>query len=429
MVLIEDALDLEDVVTVARGLVPRQRDHPVEVVAHHGGLGRHEAHLGQPDRARAAPWPWFRAGMRARLIAVVSSSSLVGELVLMTELLADRLELLVEIELLLILVHLRADLTLDLALDLEDLELRRHGLRQQLELIGHARRLEERLFLRDLDQQVRGHGVSQRRRVGDVVGGEQHFVGDAPVEVHVVVEHAHDVAHERLGLGPDAALGRGQVDAHRVMVGGPEEALDPHPAQALDQHAQRAVGQPEELEDPHHRAHAIELLVRGVGDLAALLRGDEEHAVARDRLLDGVDRRQSPDQERDRHVREDHHVPQRQQRQAVAELELLVAARHQQATRRRRSGHRPRRSWNSGFLRLGLGHSISLGARPVGTPRLPCGVSPARRGRSEAAERRPGCTPGKWCTRSRRPGRECRTSRRASRLRSPRGVRGRRCRA
>jgi hypothetical protein len=143
--------------------------------------------------------------------------------------------------------------------------------------------------------------------------------------VHVVVEETHDVALERFDLGTRGAFVREQLDLHRVVVGRPEEALHAHPGEAFDQNAQSAVGQPEELEHTHHGADAVQLLVRRIGDLAPLLGGDEQHAVASHGLLDGVDRGQPADEQRNRHVREDHDVSQREQRQTVAELERLVA--------------------------------------------------------------------------------------------------------
>ena len=76
---------------------------------------------------------------------------LARELVLVAELLADRLELLVEIELLLVPVHLRADLALDLALELDDLQLAGQDFAEQPQLLDRAHDLEQLLVLRGVE--------------------------------------------------------------------------------------------------------------------------------------------------------------------------------------------------------------------------------------------------------------------------------------
>jgi hypothetical protein len=86
---------------------------------------------------------------------------LARELVLVTQLLADRLQLLVEIELLLVLVHLRAHLALDLALEAHDLQLPGQGFGQLPEPRGGVRGFEQVLLHRDLHQQVGGDRVRQ----------------------------------------------------------------------------------------------------------------------------------------------------------------------------------------------------------------------------------------------------------------------------
>ena len=325
MVLVEHRLHLHEVRAVLGGLAPRQRHEPVEVVAHHGRLGRHEAHLGETVQFLYGPGGHLarHARLADRHLKIVDFS---GELVLMPQFLADRLELLVEIELLLVLVHLRADLAFDLALDLHDLELGGEHLAQRIEPFTGAIEFEQPLLLRHFDQQVGRNGVGQRRGIPNVVRRHQHFVRDAPVQVHVVVEQLEHVAHARFNVGSLGLVIRRRAHAHGVEIARPLEAFDLGAAQALDQHAHGAVRQPEQLQHAHDGARGIQLVLRRIGDLAAALRRDEQHAIASDRALDRVDRRQPADQQGDRHVGIHDDIAQRQQRQPVVEFEGVVAA-------------------------------------------------------------------------------------------------------
>ena len=158
VVLVQHLLHVGDVEVVARHRAPRQCRQPVDVAAHHGRLGRHEAHACQPFE--------FLHGLGAHLArhfgfadGLLKFVQLVGEFVLVAELFADRLQLLVEIELLLVLVHLRADLAFDLAFETHDLEFGRQRLGQEAQPDGRVGRLEQALLHRHLHQQVRGDGV------------------------------------------------------------------------------------------------------------------------------------------------------------------------------------------------------------------------------------------------------------------------------
>ena len=83
---------------------------------------------------------------------------------------------------------------------------------------------------------------------------------------------------------------------------------------ALYQHLDGAVGQLEHLQDVGDAADRVQILDRGLVLRGGFL-GDEQDALARlHRILERLDALRTTDEERDDHVREHHHVAQRQQR-------------------------------------------------------------------------------------------------------------------
>src|SRR3954452_15722222 len=127
VVVVEDLAGVREVEVVLGRVAPRQRGDPLEVRADDavlGGLGRERL---QPlelavDLAADVLLERDRVELRAQL------GRLGSRLVELTELLADRLELLAQDVLALALVELGLDLVLDLRADRDDLELARQDL-------------------------------------------------------------------------------------------------------------------------------------------------------------------------------------------------------------------------------------------------------------------------------------------------------------
>ena len=65
---------------------------------------------------------------------------------------------------------------------------------------------EQRLLVGDLDRQVRGDRVGQRRRVLDLAQLDARFRRKALVELGVILELVDHRAHQRLGFGPFGGL-------------------------------------------------------------------------------------------------------------------------------------------------------------------------------------------------------------------------------
>ena len=138
-----------DVLADLGPLLPGQRQHPVQIVAHDRGLGRHRAHRAQLLQLG----PGLVAGLLGEL-GLLDPRLELGGLVLavleLAQLLLDRLHLLVQVVLALGLLHLPLDAGADALLDLEDRDLALHEAVEPLQALGQAAGLEQLLLVGDL---------------------------------------------------------------------------------------------------------------------------------------------------------------------------------------------------------------------------------------------------------------------------------------
>lgn len=312
MVLVEHLLGLGEVLADARLLLPRQPDQGVDVVAHHGRFGRHRRHQAQLLE--------LSLGLGQRLLGHAGSLDPllhlleIGALLALAELLLDGLDLLVEVVLALALLHLALDAATDALLDLQDVELALELAEQLLEPLGGVEHLQHLLLLLELERQVGGDGVGEAAGFLDARERAEDFRRDLLVELNVLIELGDDRAPHGLEFVTAA------LDHRHRAHGGDEQAakildlVDVRTLHAFDQDLDRAIGQLEHLQDVGDAADRIQILDRGLV-LGGGLLGDEQDALAR---LHGVfqclDALRAAYEERDDHVREHHHVAQRQQR-------------------------------------------------------------------------------------------------------------------
>src|SRR5581483_1498121 len=104
---------------------------------------------------------------------------------------------------------------------------------------------------------------------------------------------------------------------------GLNEVIDARAAQSLHQDADAAVGQLQHAHDDRDGADAIEILFARILVLEVFLRRQHDHAVFRERLIDGVDRLLPRYGERDDDEGEDHEILQRQNRKNVGDLDCF----------------------------------------------------------------------------------------------------------
>ena len=315
VVLVEDLGGLLDVVEVVGRDVPRQADEPVDVRPDHADLGR-----GGRDPAHPVDF-LERAGLdlvgHARGLDLLAQLVDLGLLrVLLAQLALDGLHLLAEDVLALGLVHLGLDLGLDPALELVDLDLVREEGRGDAQALGDVDRLEELLaLLGGHVRRVRGH-VREQAGLGDVARRDGRLGRHGRADLHVLLDLRLDRAHQRLDLDVGRGLLGQLLDPGADERVGLREAVQAHPGLALDDRADGAVLELDDLGDLGHRADGVQL--RGVGDvlLVRLALGHERDAAAlRDGGVQRGDALVPAHLERDDHLGEDHRLPKRDERQ------------------------------------------------------------------------------------------------------------------
>ena len=215
-------------------LAPRDRQQPVEVVAHDGRFRRHRRHLAQLLQ--------FVLGLVARFLRQLGLGDLlfqIGQLVatfVVAEFLLDRLHLLVEVVLALGLLHLALDARADALLDLQHRDFALHQAQHLLHALGDRQRLQDALAVGNLDGKMRGHRVGEPREILDLLNDADDFGRNLLVQLHVVLELGDDRARERLRLDA-VGIGVGQRHRgrlHRIRRGRctcrPWRATGPRPA-------------------------------------------------------------------------------------------------------------------------------------------------------------------------------------------------------
>ena len=319
VVLVQDLRRLLDVESVVGGRGPRQRDEPVHVGADHADLGRGGRDPAHPVDLLDRPGAHLlRHAGGLDLVAELVDLGLLG--IVVAQLPLDGLELLAEDVLPLGLVHLGLDLALDLPLELQDLDLAGKEARDELEPLLDIDGLEELLALLGGHVGAVGHHVGEEAGLGDVAGGDGGLRGYRCTAGDVLLDLGLDAPDERLDLD---ALGLRVVQLlhrGRQVRRGVDKAVDPDPALALDDRADRAVLQLDDLGDLGDRPDLVEL-----GRIADLLLLGMTLGHQRNRptaLGGGVERGDAllaADLERDDHLREDDRLPERDERQ-VAQL-------------------------------------------------------------------------------------------------------------
>ena len=186
---------------------------------------------------------------------------------------------------------------------------------QVLEPLADVAHLEDFLLLLELERQVRGDRVGQPAAVVDAGHRGQDLGRDLLVELDVLVELREQRPAHRLDLVRLPALAGDRGRLGREVVGLVDDAVEPRPLRALDQHLHGAVGQLQHLQHRRHAADRVEILGARVVLGRGLLRDEQDVLAGVHRDVERLDRLRAPDEQRDHHVREDDDVAQRQERQ------------------------------------------------------------------------------------------------------------------
>ena len=279
--------------TLLGALAPRDGEQPVEVVADDRRLGRLVAHALEPRELalRLLENALWHLGLGDLLPVLLDHRRLV-----LTELLADRVELAAQDVLALLLLDARLDVLLDPLPHLHEREALALELERQLEPLANVDGLEQPHFL--LEGQVRrvAGGVGERPRLGDRAD-ERSDPAVVAAQLEDLLDHravlALELAHPPIGaLVVRPLLHLDEQAALRVAL---SRAGNPA-MKAVERHCAPAARQSDAIGDLGNRSHARVLV---------LVLGHEQHAV----LVADVDRQGHV------HVREDDDVVQGHQQQ------------------------------------------------------------------------------------------------------------------
>ena len=160
MVFVQNALGFIKVELVLGLLVPRHREQAVEVVADHVGLGGHRRHhLELLQLALAHLLGLFRERQFLQFLGVFLNLGLA--VLALSEFLLNRLDLLVEVVLLLGAANLALHALLELALHLLELALLQHALKHHLQPLVGIPDLQQLLLLLEVHVEQRRNPVGK----------------------------------------------------------------------------------------------------------------------------------------------------------------------------------------------------------------------------------------------------------------------------
>ena len=307
---IERVLRGLEVLANLAALLPWHAKQPVQVVAHHRGLGRHRRHLLELVEfgARLGFHRLRHAGLGD---AAHQLLQLAGRIVQVAQLLLDGLHLFVEVVLALALLHLRLDPAADALLHLLDVDLALDQADQQLQPLADVGAFEQALLVGQAYADVGGDSVSQAAGIVDSRQGLQQLRRQLAIGLDVLFEQPGQGTRHRLHFAvAAAAAGLDQLAAPVQRAVALGDAVHVHARGALHQHLDRAVGQLQQLQDLRQGADRVEVAGIGVVGFGGLLRDEQDLLVGLHRLLQRAHRLVPPDEQRDDHVREHHHVAQ-----------------------------------------------------------------------------------------------------------------------
>ena len=238
----------------------------------------------------------------------------------------DRAQLLLQVELALVLEQRPAHIVLDLAFEAEQFRLARGQFRERAEQVHQAGRLEQRLARLMAQGEVRGDAAALPFEAAGRLHQRRDFRRQAAMVRDVFLEQRQRLA--RLIL---RAVARRHGERERTRLGAQElgagdKLRDLSAREPFHQHPRRAVGEAGELQHAPQRPRAEQVRRRRVLHAAIALRHEQHQLVGR---LGGLECRQrtgAPYQQRHGDVRKEHHVAQRQHRQAAGGFDYVGVA-------------------------------------------------------------------------------------------------------
>jgi hypothetical protein len=235
-----------------------------------------------------------------------------------TQFLLDRFHLLIEVEVALVFLHLAFDAAADFLVDVEDvyfaLELLIEVFEPRLDVV----QIQDHLLRIKLERQVCGNRVGQASGIVDAGDRREDFGRDFLVEFDVVVKLLHHGAAQCFNFAGLVACNHdsrfNRCDIGREMLLALFNLVDGGALLPFHQHLHGAVRQLEKLQDSGHATHFKHVLNRRLVFGCGFLRHQHDAALGFHGRLQRLDALGAAHEQRDHHVRKDHHVPQRQER-------------------------------------------------------------------------------------------------------------------
>ena len=315
-----------EIEVVLGGGVPGQRHDPLQVGAHDAVLGHRRLEpLQAAQLALDLLGDLLGEAQRLELLAQLLGLGL--GLVALPQLVLDRLELLAQEVVALALLQLGLDLGLDLGVERHHLELAGKDLRQAAQALGHVELLEQRLLLVGGQAHGAGDEVAEHHRVVDVGDHDLQLLGQVGHLADDAREGALDVAGQGLELGALAHSVARMLDLGDEVGLGGHPLLHAHARAALDEDAQRPVGQAHHPRDRPQHADRVQLVGAGRLDLRVATGDQHDRPVAAQNVVDELEAARLADVERNDQIGERHRVAQRehaQPRGKTAEPILLI---------------------------------------------------------------------------------------------------------
>ncbi len=313
VVLIQHVFGVGQIVLELGLFAPWQADEHVQVVAHHGGLSRHGRHEFELLE--------FALGLFTGLNRHLGGLDLlfdfldVRALFAIAQFFLDGLDLLVQVEVALVFLHLAFDAATDALVHIQDIDLVLQLGKQVFQAQLDVGQVQHLLLVLQFERQVGRDRVGQTAGVIDAGDRSQDLRGDFFVEFDVLVKLLHHGSSQGFDFTAGFRLLSDRVNrvdrGHKVNF--PiHDGLDQRTLLAFNQHFHRAIRQLQHLQDGGDTTHVEHVLDAWFVLGGGLLGHQHDAALSGHRGLKRLDALWTPHKQGNHHVREHHHIAQRQ---------------------------------------------------------------------------------------------------------------------
>ena len=199
MVRVEHGLRGGQILLDLGALAPRQRQQPIQIIAHNGGFGRHGRHGAQLFQLRSCLVTGL-FGKLGVLNAGLQLSHIVFAVLAVAQLFLDRLHLLIEIIFALGLFHLALNTGANALLNLKHGNFALHQGKALFKALGDRSHFQNVLLVRQFNCQMRGNRIRQLTGFGNLGNGGDDFGRNLLVELYVAFELGRNRTGQRLNF-------------------------------------------------------------------------------------------------------------------------------------------------------------------------------------------------------------------------------------